>query len=72
MHDTVLQSAWDTLFYAVPLLLALVIGFFRLDALISSPKRTYRGRRPVAGYDANGEPLLTDPDGRHGNIGAVS
>jgi hypothetical protein len=64
VHDTVLQSGLDVLFYAVPLLLALIIGFFRLDEFISSPDRKDRSRRPVAGYDTNGEPLLSDPDGR--------
>jgi hypothetical protein len=64
MHEVVLQSDWDTFLYAVPLILALLIGFFRLDEHISSPQRKNRVRRTLTGCDANGEPLFSDPDGR--------
>ena len=64
MHEAVLQSDWDTLIYAIPLILALLIGFFRLDEHISAPRRKNRTRLTFIGSDANGELLFSDPDGR--------
>ena len=64
MFDTTLLSTSDTLLYAVPMLGALLIGVFRLDEVISAPKRKVRVHQTVTGCDATGEPLFCDPDGR--------
>ena len=64
MRDLVLKSGWETFLFAVPFLGVLLVGLFRLDELITSPKRPLKRRRRPAGVDHNGEPLLNDPDGR--------
>ena len=39
MHETVLNSGWDTFLFAVPALFMLVLGIFRLDELLVAPRR---------------------------------
>lgn len=64
VHEMVLKSGWETFFIAVPFLAILLMGFFRLDTLWSAPRERTRARRPASGMDQDGEPLLSDPDGR--------
>jgi hypothetical protein len=66
VHEVVLNSGWDTVVFAVPLIGFLFVGFFRLDELFSASKREPRARtrRAPAGMDADGEPIICDPDGR--------
>lgn len=64
MQDTVLQSGWETLLVAIPFVGILLVGLFRLDELIASPKRRKAAKRPASGCDRNGRLLLSDPDGR--------
>ena len=64
MHETVLNSGWDTFLYAVPVLFMLVVGVFRLDELFAAPKQNARPPQPPSGIDEDGQPLLCDPDGR--------
>ena len=63
MHDAILSSGWDTFLVAVPLLFLLFIGFFRLDEVYATPKVSLK-RRPACGTDKDGEPILSDPDGK--------
>ncbi len=63
MHETILKSGWDTVLFAVPFLGLLLIGFFRLDEIFASNKKQIK-RRPAVGMDPEGEPYLSDPDGR--------
>ncbi len=63
MHDAILSSGWDTFLVAIPLILLLFFGFFRLDEVFTTPQRTLK-RRPACGTDEEGEPILSDPDGR--------
>jgi hypothetical protein len=64
VHDVVLSSGWDTALYAVPVILMLVAGVFRLDELVAAPREASRRHRGPTGVDENGEPMLSDPDGR--------
>jgi hypothetical protein len=64
VHDTVLSPDWDTLLYAVPVLVMLMAGVFHLDELLMAPRQGSRVRQPPARVDENGQPLLFDPDGR--------
>lgn len=64
MHDAVLKSGWDTVLVAIPFVVLLLVGFFRLDDLFASAKHKKDRRRPECGFDENGELLATDPDGR--------
>ena len=53
-----------SLLVGVSLLLLLFIGVFRLDGVFSKPKRTLKRRWPSCQLDEDGEPVLSDPDGR--------
>lgn len=64
MRELALKSGWETFLFAVPFLGILLVGLFRLDELISSPKRRLKKRTRPGGVDHNGEPLMSDPDGR--------
>jgi len=64
MHDAALHSGWDTALVAVPFLIMLAVGFFHLDEVIYAPKKRAQHRRPASGTDADGLPILCDPDGR--------
>ena len=66
MHETVLSSGRDAMLVAVPLLGLLLVGFFRLDSLLASPRPRPEARlvrRPAPGLSADGEPVVSDPDG---------
>ena len=64
MHDTTIHSNLDSLLVAIPFLVILLIGYFRLDELFASPKHRVRARRSPCGIDEDGVPILCDPDGR--------
>ncbi|MGH9605768.1 MAG: hypothetical protein ACRD3N_08705 [Terracidiphilus sp.] len=64
MPETVLKSGWDTFPVAAPFLGFLLAAIFRVDELIASPNRGRRRARPPCGVGEDGEPLLSDPDGR--------
>jgi hypothetical protein len=64
MHEQVLGSTRDALLFALPFLGLLLVGLFRLDEMLITPKRRNSSRRPPSGVDINGEQILCDPDGR--------
>ena len=64
MHDGALRSGLDALLVAVPFVAVLLVGMFRLDALLAAPRRVSSPRRPPTGTDEHGRMLLSDPDGR--------
>ena len=59
-----MKSGWDTVLVAVPLIGLLLGTLFRVDEIFASGKREMRRNRPFCGMDDDGEPLLSDPDGR--------
>ena len=59
-----MKSGWDTVLVAVPFIGLLLATLFRVDEIFASSKREMRRRRAPCGMDEDGEPLLTDPDGR--------
>jgi len=63
VQDAILQSGWENFLVAVPFVGILLVGLFRLDEIIASPKRSRSVKRPVSGCDENGNLLLSDPDG---------
>ena len=71
VQEIVLKSGWDTFLIAAPFVGLLLATVFRLDEVFASSKRQTRRRSALCGTDENGEPLLTDPDGRlwHGRHG---
>ena len=64
MHDSVLQSGLDTFLFAVPFVGVLLLGMFRLDTILATPRQAACRQRPPAGTDKMGRILLSDPDGR--------
>lgn len=68
MHDTSIHSGLKAILVAVPMLLVLLTGFFRLDQLFAAPKRRTAARRPPTGIDKDGAPILCDPDGRRQSV----
>jgi hypothetical protein len=67
MHDSTLFSNLDTLLVAVPFLIFLVIGYFRLDEVFVSPSQREskaKAHRIYCGVDNDGQVMLSDPDGR--------
>lgn len=64
MQDAILQSGWEAVLVAVPFLAILLMGMFRLDELMATPRRRQASRRRVNGCDQEGNLLYCDPDGR--------
>jgi hypothetical protein len=64
MHETFLKPGWETFLFAVIFIGLLLMWIFRLDHLLFPSKRGPRPQRPVGVVDRDGEPLMTDPDGR--------
>ena len=64
MHDSVLNSGWQTALVAIPFLFMLLVGVFRLDELFVTQRQVARRQRPTSGIDEDGQPVLFDPDGR--------
>lgn len=64
MLEANLKPGWDTILFSVPFLGMLMIGFFRLDTIFAAPRQDGKARRPAAGVDEDGHPILSDPDGR--------
>ncbi|MGB8262044.1 MAG: hypothetical protein WCE75_16920 [Terracidiphilus sp.] len=67
MHETILSSGRDAVLVAIPFLAMLLVGFFRLDEIFASGSHRVRAGRPLTGFDANGEPMLSDPHCRRWN-----
>jgi hypothetical protein len=57
-----LQSNTDAFLVAIPMVVLLFAAFFRLDELISSPRKQREARRGLCDWDENGIPICTDPD----------
>jgi hypothetical protein len=64
VHDSVLQSGLETFLIALPFVVVLLIGMFRLDTILAAPRQATGMRRPPIGTDKQGRMLLSDPDGR--------
>jgi hypothetical protein len=65
MHETILNSGWDSILLGAPFIALLFCGFFRLDQVFASKGHTeHRTRRAFSGVSENGEPFVCDPDGR--------
>jgi hypothetical protein len=64
MHEITLASGWDTSLLALGFIAALGFGIFRLDVILFRPHHTTTQPRQSGGTDADGEPILRDPDGR--------
>ena len=64
MNEVVQTTGRDAYLIGTPLILLLLVGLFRLDELVSRPKKTLKRPRPSCQMDEDGELVLSDPDGR--------
>jgi hypothetical protein len=64
MNDPVLSCGWEAFVVAVPALILVALGVFRLDTILAAPRSGAGLAGRVSGTDEDGEPLLCDPDGR--------
>lgn len=64
MNGIISNPGWDTLFMAIPFLIMMAVGMFRLDELIAAPKTRHSRGRKFCEIDENGRARLSDPDGR--------
>ena len=64
MNQALTPSGWDTPAIAIPFVVLLAVGMFRLDEVIAAPQRRAARRRTFCGPDGNGDASLYDPDGR--------
>ncbi len=68
MNDAMLTTGSDEYLIGIPLIIVLLIALFRVDELISRPKKSLKRRRPSYQMDEDGEPVLSDPDGRQSRV----
>lgn len=64
VNDATLMTGNDIYLIGIPLIFILLFAFFRVDELISKPKKKLKRRRPSYQIGEDGEPVLSDPDGR--------
>ena len=64
MHGSGLIPGWDTLVLMIPFFAVMAMGMFRVDERLAAPKDSRKPRRAFCGLDRNGQPFLSDPDGR--------
>jgi len=63
MHEVMLKSSRDALLLAVPLILLLLIGFFRLDEILMRAKKGPNQPKPQGEKQRVGRIFATEPDG---------
>jgi len=66
MHQITINSGRDALLIAIPFLILMLLGLFRIDEVIAAPKRkkSERSRLGLCGTDKAGQAILRDPDGK--------
>jgi hypothetical protein len=58
MHDIALQSGWETFLLVAPLVGLLLVGIFRLDTRVASPKQQRDQPHLPSDADERGHMLL--------------
>ena len=66
MLSTQLSKGFDEFLFGIPLIVLLVVGFFRLDEVFTAPKepRKERTRRTFDPAQPERHSPMSDPDGR--------
>lgn len=49
---------------AIPMVIILFVGFFRLDEVIAGPQKKQEWGKRLSNWDREGQVICTDPDGR--------
>src|ERR1700753_3411877 len=57
------QSNAEILLFAVPMIAAVFAGFFRIDTLLSHPRKRARLERRFSDVDEHGQGACVEPDG---------
>jgi hypothetical protein len=60
----VLQTDWDALLIAIPMITILFAAMFRLDELIGKPPQSQIHTHSLSYWNADGTPVCVEPDGR--------
>jgi hypothetical protein len=60
-----MQSTFDTLLLGIPIVGILLLGFFRVDALIAKPRARAVLGHPLSHRDRDGQIVCIEPDGRY-------
>ena len=58
------QSSAEVLLFAIPMIVAMFAGFFRIDTLFSDPKKRSCPERQFSSVDENGQGVYVEPDGQ--------
>ena len=58
------QSSAEVLLFAIPMIVAMFAGFFRIDTLFSHPKKRPCPERQFSSVDENGQGVYVEPDGQ--------
>ena len=53
-----------SLLLIIPVAAATIVSYFRVDETLASSSKRQSTRSKPSGTDANGDPILCDPDGR--------
>ena len=72
MNDATIMTGSDAYLIGIPLIIVLHIALFRVDELISKPKKSLKRRRPSYQMNENGVPVMSDPDGRQSSVHSPS
>ena len=64
MHETVLNSGWESLLLAIPFIGLLLAGMFHLEQLFTSLKHRSKFARRTERFEYRRHTMLSDPDGR--------
>ena len=64
MNDLAQTTGRDALLIGIPLIILMLVGLFRLDELFSRPQKAIKKRRLSCQMDEDGEPVISDPDGK--------
>jgi hypothetical protein len=60
----VIQSDTDALLVAIPMVVAMFAGFFRLDEIVSRSRKPIKNGHPLSDWDKDGQPVCIEPDGK--------
>lgn len=64
MHSASVLSGWDTALLIVPFAALMAMAMFGLDERLASPSGPPRRNRKFCGVDSEGQPVVSDPDGK--------
>lgn len=63
-----IESNATALLVAVPMIVILFAGLFRLDELLAVPPKKSRQGAKLSGWDEDGRLICADPDGRQFDV----